>query len=118
MPAPTRFEFQGGTYVLAERVLVRETAIYERQAGRGIDSWTGSEGKAAHIGVSLMRAGVLLSWEELLDLALEDDIRILPEEDAREGEGTEVGEEMLPPADAGAESAGPPPSTTTETTSG
>ena len=61
-----RFRWNGNEYKVAEHVLVPEMSIVERAAGMDWDSLTGSERGQALALISLRRARVAMTWEEIL----------------------------------------------------
>lgn len=74
-----RFKFDGNEYDLVERPLFAEGAWVEDQAKRGLDDMYGSTRMAALVLISLRRAGVMLTWPEMMQLEMTS-IEVIPGE--------------------------------------
>lgn len=115
-----RFRYDGQVFDEVDRPLTRELAVYERQAGQGIKSWTDAEQTMVLAAIAMRRRGVVLSWNDLMESSPadfdpvpdEDPVPQVPAPDAEAGESPieSVAPSSLPPADA---TASPTPGTAT-----
>jgi hypothetical protein len=60
-----RFRYDGREFTSADRPLVPEISMYERQSGQGMTDWTESEQVMVLQAIALRRAGIMLTWDDI-----------------------------------------------------
>jgi hypothetical protein len=60
-----RFRYDGREFTSADRPLVPEISMYERQSKQGMTDWTESEQVMVLQAIALRRAGIVLTWDDI-----------------------------------------------------